>query len=108
LNSNIDSKFQSLWILGKTLRIPTIKLTGYMKPKKQKDQCADASILLRRGIKIIMGGRWWEGLGRKRGGEEEKGVRIMCRRRWGRFTENEKIYQRYVAVGDREVGVAIR
>ena len=30
------------------------------------------SVLLRRGNKIIMGGRGWEGLGRKREGKEEE------------------------------------
>jgi hypothetical protein len=40
--------------------------------KKKEDQSVDASVLLRRGNKIIMVGRGWEGLGRKRGGAEEK------------------------------------
>jgi hypothetical protein len=30
--------------------------------------CVGASILLRRGNKIIMGGKGWEGLEKKRGG----------------------------------------
>jgi hypothetical protein len=39
-----------------------------MKVKKKEDQSVDASVLLRRGNKIIKGGRGWEGHGRKRGG----------------------------------------
>ena len=34
----------------------------------------DASVLLRRGNKIIMGGRRWEGLGKRGGGKEIMGV----------------------------------
>jgi hypothetical protein len=37
----------------KTLSI----FTDHMKLKKKKDQSLDASVLLRRGNKIIMGGR---------------------------------------------------
>jgi hypothetical protein len=45
-----------------------------MKLKKKDDQSVDAYVLLRRGNKIIMGGRGLEGLGRKTGkGEREKG-----------------------------------
>ena len=40
-----------------------------MKHKKKEDQSVDASVLLRKGNKIIMGSRGLEGLGRKRGGE---------------------------------------
>ena len=43
-----------------------------MKLKKNEDQRVDASVLLRRGNKIIKGSREWEGLGRKRRGEGEK------------------------------------
>jgi hypothetical protein len=38
------------------------------------NQSEDASVLLRRGDKIIMGGRGWEGLERKRGGGMERGA----------------------------------
>jgi hypothetical protein len=44
-----------------------------MKLKKKEDQSVDASVLLRRGNKVITGGRGWEGLGRKRRGEGRKG-----------------------------------
>jgi hypothetical protein len=40
-----------------------IKLTDHMKFKKKEDQSVDASILLRRGNKIIRGGRSREGPG---------------------------------------------
>jgi hypothetical protein len=40
-----------------------------MKLKKKEDQSVDASVLLRRGNRIVMGCREWEGLGRKRGGQ---------------------------------------
>jgi hypothetical protein len=53
----------------KTLRIPKIQFTDYMKLKKIEDQDEDTSVLLKRGDKILTGGRGWEGLGRKRGGE---------------------------------------
>jgi hypothetical protein len=39
-----------------------------MKLKKKEDQNVDASVLLRRGNKILTVGREKEGLGRKRGG----------------------------------------
>ena len=45
-----------------------IQLTDHMKFKKKEDQSVDASVLLRRGNKIIMGGRGREGTGRERGG----------------------------------------
>jgi hypothetical protein len=37
----------------------------------------DASVLLRKGNKIIMGSRGWEGLGRKRGGGDGKNGRAV-------------------------------
>lgn len=45
------------WILTQKLRIPMIQLNDHMKLKKKEDQLVDASILLTRGNKIIMGGR---------------------------------------------------
>ena len=38
----------------------------YMKLKRKEDQRMDASVLLRRGNKIIKGSRGWEELGRNR------------------------------------------
>ena len=48
-----------------------IQLTDHMKLKEKEDQSMDASVLFRRGNKIIMGARGWKGLERKRGGGEE-------------------------------------
>jgi hypothetical protein len=44
-----------------------------MKLKRKEEQRGDASVLLKRGNKIIKGIKGWEGLGRKRrgGGENE-------------------------------------
>jgi hypothetical protein len=49
-----------------------IQLIDHMKHKKKKERSVDASVLLRRENKIITGGRGWEGLERKRGGERGK------------------------------------
>jgi hypothetical protein len=43
----------------------------HMNLKKKEDQNVDASVLLRKGNKIIMGGKGKEGLGRERGEEGE-------------------------------------
>ena len=51
-----------------------IPLRDHMKPKKKEIQSVDVSVLLRRGNKIIMGGRGWEGLGKRGGGKEIMGV----------------------------------
>jgi hypothetical protein len=53
-----------------------IQLTDHMMLKKKEDQCVDASVLLRRGNKIIRGsGVGGEGLGRGRGKRgEESGI----------------------------------
>jgi hypothetical protein len=53
-----------------------------MKLKKE-GQNVNASVLLRRGNKILIGGRGWEGLGKKReGAGEKRGARIRYERRW--------------------------
>ena len=72
-----------------------------MKLKKKKDQSVDASVL-RRGNKILMGGRGWKGFGRKRGGERKKGAGSGIRGDGG------DIEQRYIAVGHGELGVVTR
>jgi hypothetical protein len=61
--------------------MPTIKLTDHMNVKKKGNQRVDASILLRRGNKIIKGIRGWKGLGRKKRGGWEKRGRIRYGRR---------------------------
>jgi hypothetical protein len=38
-----------------------------MKLKMKENQNVDASVLLRRGIKILVGSRGWKRLGKKRG-----------------------------------------
>jgi hypothetical protein len=50
-----------------------IQFTNYMKLKKKEDQSVNASVFLRRGNKILTGGRGWEELGRKRGEKGGKG-----------------------------------
>jgi hypothetical protein len=52
-----------------------------MKLKKKEDQNVDASVLLRRGNKILTGGKVREGLGRKTGREGGEGGRINYGRR---------------------------
>jgi len=42
--------------VGKCLGIPKIQFTDHIKVKKKKDKCVDASVLLRRGNKILTGG----------------------------------------------------
>ena len=61
------------WILGKEWGIPTIQLTDHMKLKKKEDQSMDASVLLRRGNKLITGCRGWKELWRKRKKGRKKG-----------------------------------
>ena len=51
-----------------------IQLMDHMKLKRKEDQRVDASVLLRRGNKIIKGSRGWEGLWRKRREGGEKGA----------------------------------
>ena len=50
--------------------MPTIQLTDHMKLKKKEDQWVDASVLLRRGNKIITGGKGGRFLG---GRKKEQG-----------------------------------
>jgi hypothetical protein len=46
----------------------------HLKLKRKQDQRVDASVLHRRGNKIIKGSRGWERLGRnRRGGGEKEG-----------------------------------
>jgi len=43
------------WILAQKLGIPKKEFTDHMQPKKKEDQNVDASVLLRRENKILMG-----------------------------------------------------
>jgi hypothetical protein len=55
--------------------IRMIQFTDHMKLKKKEDQSVNASVLLRRGNKIIIGGRGRESLGTGLGvGEDEEEV----------------------------------
>jgi hypothetical protein len=47
--------FTHKWILAQKLRISKIQFTDHMKLKKSEDQSVDASILLRRENKILVG-----------------------------------------------------
>jgi hypothetical protein len=88
-----------------------IQLTDHMNVKKKDNQSVDASVLLRSGNKIVILGEGWAGLGRNRRWIEEKGAggggRIRFGRRQGRCTKGPEIEQRFVAMGDGELGVAI-
>ena len=73
-----------------------------MKLKKE-NQRVDASVLLRRGNKIIKGSRGWETL-RKKSRRGKRG-RTRYGRRQRRCTEGQEIEQRCVAMGDGELEV---
>jgi hypothetical protein len=45
-----------------------------MKLMKKESQSVDASVILGRGNKILMGGRGWERFGRKKEGVGKRGV----------------------------------
>jgi hypothetical protein len=67
------------WVLGKQHGILMIQLRDHMKFKRKEDQRGDASVLFRRGTKIIKGSRgtWekqkWEEGKRGRGEEGKRG-----------------------------------
>jgi hypothetical protein len=48
--------FTDKWILAQKFGIPRIQFTDHMKLKKKEDRSVDTSVLLRKGIKIPMGG----------------------------------------------------
>jgi hypothetical protein len=50
-----------------------MQLMDHMKHKKKEYQRVDASVLLRRGYKIIKESRGWVGLGSKRKARENRG-----------------------------------
>jgi hypothetical protein len=45
-----------MWILPPKFGIPKIQLADHVKPKKKEDQSVDASVLFRRGNKLLTGG----------------------------------------------------
>ena len=61
-----------------------------MKPKKE-DQSVDATILLRKRKKIILGGTGREGPRRERGGGGKNGGSIRCGRRLGEIQMVENL-----------------
>jgi hypothetical protein len=88
-----------------------IQLTDHMKVKKKQDQSLDASVLLRRGNKLIMGCIGWAGIWRKRGGGEDKkgpGSGVGGDRGVGRCTEGQEIKQRCIEMWYRELWIANR
>jgi hypothetical protein len=52
------------WILAQKLTVPRIQPTYHMELRRKEDQVVDASVLHRRGKRMIAGGGWrgtWEG-----------------------------------------------
>lgn len=74
---------------------------------QEGNQSKDASVLLKKGNKIIMGSRGMEDLVRERRGEG-KGGRIRCGKRWERCIEVQETEQHCVAMEDGELGRATR
>jgi hypothetical protein len=72
--------FTGKWIWTSKLRIPAVQLIDHIKHNKKEFQTVDASILLRRGNKIVTGGR-----GRNAGEREE-----VEEKRWGQDQVWEK------------------
>ena len=60
-----------------------------MKRNKKEDQNVDASVLLRKGNKIITGGRGREGPGKENGVEKEGGALSGREERITKGQENE-------------------
>jgi hypothetical protein len=74
-----------------------------MKLEKEENQNVNALILLRRENKIITGGRGRERAGWERGGGKNGG-RISNRERQEQSPKDQKVEQKYVVVGDEELG----
>jgi hypothetical protein len=92
--------------LAPKLRITRIQLINHMKLNKKDHQSVDASILLRRGNKIIMGGKWREGPKWER--EEEKWEQDQV---WQETVEKSRgsgKLREYVTVWGSELRVATR
>ena len=80
-----------------------------MKLKKKEDQSVDASVLLRRGNKIITGGRGWEGLRRNGAGRGKRGGQDQVWEETGDMNrEGQEIEQSCVAMGEGELGAGTR
>ena len=70
-----------------------------MKLSRKEGQSVNALILLRRGNKIIIGGRGREGLG-GRGEEEGKGVRFRYEKRQERSPEGQENWEGGTGAGN--------
>jgi hypothetical protein len=80
-------KTDTVYSYKKRKKKKKLQLTGHMKLKKYEDKIVDVSILLRRGNKIIAGGRGREGGregGRNLGAREEREWKKVVRIRYGR------------------------
>jgi hypothetical protein len=69
-NTHTWYAFTDKWILAQKLRISKIQFTDYMKLKKKEDQSVGASVLLRRGNKILMGANTETKCGARKGHPE--------------------------------------
>jgi hypothetical protein len=67
-----------------------VQLTDHMKLKKKEEQSVDASILLKRGNKIITGGREREDLAGREEGEGKKRGSIRYEKRKERCPEGQE------------------
>ena len=83
-----------------------IKFTNNMKLKKKEDQSMDASVLLRRGKKIIRGHSGWVGCGRDVGGrgdgERKKGSQDQVWEETGEMYRGSGNEWRRIAMEDGE------
>ena len=75
-----------------------IQLTDHMKFNKQKGLSEDASIPLRRGNKIIRGGRRREGSGWRKQDEGQSSGRMKYGRRQERSPDNHENEYKYAAM----------
>jgi hypothetical protein len=74
----------------------------HMKLKRKEDQRVDASVLLRRGNKIIIGSRGWKEFGRKRRGEGEREGKNQIWEEMEEMYRGMEIEQRCVAMRNWE------
>jgi hypothetical protein len=93
--------------ISQKYRIPMLHSTDPKKINKKEGPSEDASILFRKGNKIIMGGRGREGLGCERGGDKRGRIRYGNRQERG--PEGQENEWKYLAawggrVGGGEVG----
>jgi hypothetical protein len=92
------------WILAKKFRIPMAQLIELRKFNKKKGPSVAISIPLRRGNKIITGGRGREGPGCERVGGGKMGVQDQVWARQESSPEDQEMNRimQLCGVGDRE------